>query len=48
MGTWSFGWLQCWTDTNVTLAFEDAQVIQVGRTDDTDGTQSSTSFRILL
>ena len=24
---WLVGWLQCWADTNVTLAFQDAQVI---------------------
>ena len=34
-------WLHCWADTNVTLAFEDAQVIQPfsrEETEDTDNT----------
>ena len=38
---WSVGWLQRWADTNVTLAFEDAQIIPSfsdNETDDTDNT----------
>jgi hypothetical protein len=32
------GWLQCWADTNITLAFEDAQVIPPFYREETDGT----------
>ena len=41
------GWLQCWADTYVTLAFEDAQVIPPfprEETDDTDDTDDTEEF----
>ena len=41
------GWLQRWADTNVTLAFEDAQVIPPfsrEETDDTDYTDDTEEF----
>ena len=47
----SVGWLQRWADTNVTLAFEDAQVIppfsreETDDTDDTDDTYDTEDFR---
>ena len=49
MGTifgWFFGWLVCcslqrWAETNVTLAFEDAQVMQPFSMEDIDGTDNT-------
>ena len=50
MCTLLVGWLQNWANTNVTLAFEDAQVIttlsreESDDTDDTDDTDNSEDF----
>ena len=38
---WLFGWLQCWDDTNVTLAFEEAQVIPPLYREKTDNAENT-------
>ena len=50
--TWSVrrlvGWLQRWAETNVTLAFEDAQVIPPLSREDTDDTDDTDDTENLL